>query len=175
MKAGKFGGGTRVLHTGEIVNINGDPDKLIVGKNGAIGGQLLVFAHAGQIQIGDWFFIGENSRIWSSAGISIGNNVLISHGVEIHDTESHHFDADARSEQTRQILLHGHPRVIEGIKAAPIRIEDDVWIGFGATIRKGVTIGARSIIGARAIVDKDVPPGALVKVPATSGLRDKAS
>lgn len=45
----------------------------------------------------------------------------------------------------------------EGTKAAPIVIEDDVWIGAHSIILKGVTIGARSIIGAGSIVTKSVP------------------
>jgi maltose O-acetyltransferase len=41
-------------------------------------------------------------------------------------------------------------------------IEDDVWIGANAIILKGVTIGARSIVGAGAVVSRDVPPDCVV-------------
>jgi len=41
-------------------------------------------------------------------------------------------------------------------------IEDDVWIGFKATILKGVTIGRGSVIAAGSVVTKDVPPYTLV-------------
>jgi acetyltransferase-like isoleucine patch superfamily enzyme len=46
--------------------------------------------------------------------------------------------------------------------AAPVIIEDDVWIGFNATILKGVTIGKGSIIQPGAVVLKSVPAGAIV-------------
>ena len=47
-------------------------------------------------------------------------------------------------------------------KSAPIMIGDHVWIGFGATILGGVTIGDGAIVAAGAVVTKDVPPKALV-------------
>ncbi|MED9897624.1 MAG: acyltransferase [Prevotella sp.] len=46
----------------------------------------------------------------------------------------------------------------EGTKSAPIVIEDDVWVGAHSIILKGVTIGARSIIGAGSVVTKNIPP-----------------
>jgi acetyltransferase-like isoleucine patch superfamily enzyme len=46
--------------------------------------------------------------------------------------------------------------------AKPIVIGDGVWIGFGAIVLGGVTIGDRSVIGAGAVVSKDVPPDSIV-------------
>ena len=149
-----LGSGWRILQTGSVVNIGGGRDRITLGKKCAIGGQLLVFAHGGQIRLGDYVFVGEGSHIWSAAEIMIGNRVLISHGVEIHDTESHSLDAQARAAQTIHIMEKGHPAEIEGIRSKAIRIGDDVWIGYGAVVRKGVTIGDRAIIGARSIVDR---------------------
>ena len=45
----------------------------------------------------------------------------------------------------------------EGTKSPPIVIEDDVWVGAHSIILKGVTIGARSIIGAGSVVTKSIP------------------
>ena len=45
----------------------------------------------------------------------------------------------------------------EGTKSAPVVIEDDVWIGAHSIILKGVTIGARSVIGAVSVVTKSIP------------------
>jgi acetyltransferase-like isoleucine patch superfamily enzyme len=162
-----FGRWSIVSSTGDVVNISRKRDRLIIGENCVISGQLQVFAHAGRIRIGDWVFVGQGSRLWSSAELVVGNRVLISHNVEIHDTESHPLDAEARAAQTRDIFKRGHPKTIEGIRSAPIRTGNDVWIGFGATVRKGVTIGDRAIIGARAIVDRDVPADSVVRVSAT--------
>jgi acetyltransferase-like isoleucine patch superfamily enzyme len=162
-RAAKIGSRSHVKAAGRVINISGFQDRLSIGEDCVICGQVLVFAHAGRISIGDWVFVGEGTHIWSSANIHIGSRVLISHNVEIHDTDSHPLNPEARFLQTKEIFTHGHPREIEGIRAQPIRIGNDVWIGFGATIRKGVTIGDRAIIGARAVVDKDVPEDGMVK------------
>ncbi|RIK30587.1 MAG: acetyltransferase [Anaerolineae bacterium] len=54
------------------------------------------------------------------------------------------------------------PMRLQGYKKySPVRIEDDVWIGARATILPGVTIGKGAIIGASAVVTKDVPPYAI--------------
>ncbi|MEE4213008.1 MAG: DapH/DapD/GlmU-related protein [Parvularcula sp.] len=88
--------------------------------------------------------------------------MLISHNVNIHDTNGHPLDPDARHLQYQSIATVGHPSEIETILANPIAIEDKVWIGFGATILKGVTIGEGAIVAAGAVVTKDVPPYSIV-------------
>ncbi|MGD9920008.1 MAG: DapH/DapD/GlmU-related protein [Pseudorhodoplanes sp.] len=158
-----IGARTRFTDSGEAINIAGIKDRIVVGSDCVIAGQLLVFAHGGRITIGDFAFVGRGTHIWSSSDLVIGSRVLISHNVEIHDTESHPLDPQARASQTIAILTSGHPREITGIRASKVVIGNDVWIGFGATIRRGVKIGDRAIIGANAIVDRDIPPDGLVK------------
>ena len=120
------------------------------------------------IKIGDWVFIGGGTRIWSAAEIVIGDRVLISHNVDIHDTNSHPIDAVSRFAQTKSIFSSGHPRQDPGIKSTPIHIGSDVWIGFGATILRGVRIGDRAIIGARAVINTDVPADAIIRAEPTA-------
>jgi maltose O-acetyltransferase len=94
--------------------------------------------------------------------ITIGNRVLIAHDVNIHDHTAHSRDARERHAHFRHIVEKGHPSNTEGlpgVKTAPVVIEDDVWISFGVTILKGVHIGAGSIVAARSIVTKNIPPG----------------
>lgn len=150
---------------GSVTNLGHRPDSISIGERSNIQGEILTFAHAGKIQIGKWLYLGPRSTIWSSDinGISIGDRVLISYDVHIHDTNSHPLDAQKRFMQTRAILEQGHPKSDPGIKSAPITIGDDVWIGYGASIMKGVTIGARAIIGANCVVSNDVPEDAIVK------------
>lgn len=51
---------------------------------------------------------------------------------------------------------------VEVMTKGPIVLEDDVWIGYGATVLSGVTLGKGSVVGAGALVCKDVPPYAIV-------------
>lgn len=94
--------------------------------------------------------IGDNvgmsaTRLWIGKRLTIGNNVKIGACTLLIDTDSHPIDYNIRRTSN------------EGTKASPITIEDDVWIGAHSIILKGVTIGARSIIGAGSVVTKDIP------------------
>ena len=50
----------------------------------------------------------------------------------------------------------------KGYKSAPVVIEDDVWLGFRSIILPGISLGKGSVVGAGAVVTKDVPPYAVV-------------
>jgi acetyltransferase-like isoleucine patch superfamily enzyme len=158
----ELGHGSRLLEGANVYNIRKVRESIWIGKNSLIGGDLLTFAHGGEIRIGDWCYVGKGSHIWSGASVRIGDRVLISHGVNIHDCDSHPKDAGDRHRQFVQIATRGHPIDIRTIASEPIRIDDDVWIGFNASIMKGVVIGARSIIAAGSIVTRSVPPDSMV-------------
>jgi acetyltransferase-like isoleucine patch superfamily enzyme len=150
----------------DIENTHGDPSKVSVGANSYIRGRLLTYGHGGRIKIGDWVYVGVRTEIWSMESIEIGNRVLISHDVNIHDGAAHSSDAAERHNHFREILTKGHPTRSEdlpGVKSSPVIINDDAWISFGVTILRGVTIGAGSVIAAGAIVTKDVPAGMLYR------------
>ncbi len=152
----QLGPEAKLMKGAEIVNLNGDPNAISIGSHSLIRGQLLVFWNGGNIRIGEWSYVGESSRIWSQSSVSIGNNVLISHLVDIHDTDSHPIDFRERRDDARRIL--GGSKYEQGsTQIASVIIEDDVWIGFKASILKGVRIGAGAIIAAGSIVTKDVP------------------
>lgn len=153
--------GARFLSGGSISNIAGRSECISVGTGSRIAGQLLVFRHGGAIRIGEWCYVGEGSRIWSARRVDIGNRVLISHGVNIHDCDSHSLDPEARHRQFRAIAVSGHPQEIDNIDSSAIEIEDDVWIGFNATVLKGSHIGARTIVAAGSIVMGAVPADSL--------------
>ena len=152
---------TQFVAGAEVLNILGDRDAIRIGAHTVIAGQLQTFGHAGRIEIGDWCFVGPGSRIWSSAAVKVGHRVLISHGVNVHDTNSHPVDAAERHAHFVDIVERGHPRRIDSIAAAPVTIGDDVWIGFNSIVMKGVTIGRGAIIAAGSVVTRDVPEFAL--------------
>ena len=140
-----------------VDNFQKNKSAIRVGSRTHIKGQLMVFANGGSITIGDDCYVGENSRIWSMSAIKIGNRVLISHGVNIHDTNSHSIYASERHDHFRKIASTGHPLNLDSVTSLPIVIGDDVWIGFNASIMKGVTIGNGAIIGANTVITKSIP------------------
>lgn len=154
--------GAELCAEAQITNLLGDKQKIRVGKNSRIRGHLLTYGHGGDISIGDWSYVGVRTEIWSMESIFIGDRVLISHDVNIHDGTAHSLDTEERHLHYRRILETGHPRAaseLPGVKATPVIIEDDVWISFGVIVLRGVRIGKGSVIAAGSIVTRDVPPG----------------
>jgi len=151
-----LGNGTHFYPASRVGNFQNRRSAIMVGTDCHILGELIVFGHGGNIRVGESCFIGEDSRIWSAESITIGDRVLISHNVNIHDNNAHSFSACNRHLHFNQIFSGGHPKHLEDVPSAPIIIQDDVWIGFNSTIMKGVTIGQGAIIGAASVVTKDV-------------------
>lgn len=151
----------RFTGTARLFNPMRDAAAIRVGRCSIVAGELLVFAHGGRIEIGDWCFVGEGTRLWSAARISVGDRVLISHGVNIFDNDTHPYDPQARHAHFRAIYEVGHPTRID-LREAPVRIDDDAWIGTGAIVLKGVTIGRAAIVAAHSVVTRDVAPGVIV-------------
>lgn len=96
------------------------------------------------ISIGENTTVGYHTFMFASEKIEIGNNCLIAPFVYLVDSD-HSIDKSKRINQQPN-------------QTAPITIEDDVWIGTGAKILKGVTIGRGAIIAAGAIVKDNVAP-----------------
>jgi acetyltransferase-like isoleucine patch superfamily enzyme len=147
--------------TARIRNNRGSSSKIIIGCHTHMAGELFLFPHGGEITIGEWCFIGEGTRIWSSASVKIGNRVNISHSVNIFDSRTHPLRAVERFEQVKAILKHGHPREIS-LGESPVTICDDAWVGAGAIVLRGVTVGEGAIVGAGSVVTKDVQPYSIV-------------
>jgi acetyltransferase-like isoleucine patch superfamily enzyme len=147
--------GVRLLESCKIYN-NRDRGSIQVGARSVIRGELLTFGHGGEIVIGGFCYVGENSRIWSSCSVKIGDRVLISHAVNIHDNNAHSLSATHRHDHFIAITTLGHPKIAIDILEKAIVIEDDAWIGFGSAILKGVTIGKGAIVAAHSVVTKNV-------------------
>lgn len=146
----------------EVINLQRDRLKIVIGKNTHIRGKLLVFKYGGKINVGDNCYIGDGTRIWSGDSLIIGNNVLISHNVSIVDSNAHEINHLERAERYKELISTGPWESKGSIKTQPIIIRDYAWISFGATILKGVTIGKGAIVGAGAVVTKNVPDWTLV-------------
>jgi acetyltransferase-like isoleucine patch superfamily enzyme len=145
-----------------ISNLRNDHESIVIGARTHVRGELLIFWDTGRIRLGDWCYVGDGSRLWSQASIEIGNYVLISHLVDIHDTNSHPIEWQTRRGDIERILGGKKYESSGAVEKAPVVIEDDVWIGFKASIFKGVRIGRGAIVAAGSVVTKDVPPFTVV-------------
>ncbi len=106
------------------------------------------------IHVGRESFIGESVVVRGQGGVTIGNSVLIAPQAKILAV-NHNFGDAMR------------PIIDQDITAEGIVIQDGAWIGAGASILDGVRVGRGSVIGANAVVTRDVPDHSLaVGVPA---------
>ncbi len=136
-------------------------ERINIGKGTFIRGTISVYPYSGAVTIGQDCYVGEGTKIWSEVSVVIGNRVLISHNVDIHDCNDHPIDSLERHNHYIDILTVGHLSKYD-LCGSPIIIEDDAWVGFGACIMKGVHIGAGAIVAANAVVTKNVPPHVVV-------------
>lgn len=102
---------------------------------------------ANHLEMGVNSFINYDCIMLNNAMVKLGDNVLVGPKVSFY-TAMHPIDA----KQREQWLVY----------AKPITVEDNVWIGGSATILGGVTIGKNAIVGAGAVVTKDVEPNTIV-------------
>lgn len=149
---------------GSIENFSKNAESIRIGENTVINGELIINPYGGDIQIGEFCYIGHNSRIQSDTSIVIGNDVQISYNVSIIDNNAHEINCDERVTTARKILMDGFENLKErgNIIGSQVIIEDKVWINFNCIILKGVTIGTGAVVGAGSVVTKDVPPYTLV-------------
>ena len=110
------------------------------------------------------------TRIWKKLGVDIGEGTYIYRNVVLSTGENERITIGkncvltgctvlAHDASTNRLLglKYGEPSI-----SRPVTIEDECFIGYGAIILMGVTIGKGSIIGAGAVVTKDVPPNSVV-------------
>lgn len=146
----------KLLRYARIRNARRDSSLIRIGAHSIIQGELLLFPNSGEIEIGEWCYVGEGTRIWSAKRVSIGNRALISHNVNIFDNATHPLSAAERHRQFRGISEGARLEGIE-LDEREVAISSDSLIGANSVIMRGVTIGEGSIVGAGSVVTKDVP------------------
>ena len=126
-------------------------DRVTVGRFAIIRGS----RQYGAAALGEGLLVGNNSNIGPycyigcSGGIRIGNNVMMAPRVSIF-AENHNF------EDVELTLKE------QGVKRAPVIIEDDCWIASHSVILAGVTIGRGSVVAAGSVVTKSMPPYSII-------------
>jgi putative colanic acid biosynthesis acetyltransferase WcaF len=134
-----------------------------------------------------WCPAGVRATILRAFGAQIGSGVLIRHRVRVHWPWKLSIGADSWIGEGAWLLnleqltigrdvcvsqdalictgSHDHRSPTFEFDNAPIVIEDEVWIAARATVLRGVTVGQGAVVGATALVTRDVPPGATVLAP----------
>ena len=107
------------------------------------------FYSPGGIEIGDYTLIGPNASIGGKYGVKLGSYISMASNISIITIKNNYTD-------------WSKPICFQGDSGKSIEIGDDVWIGVGVVVLAGVKVGRGAILGANAVVTKDVPPYAIV-------------
>jgi acetyltransferase-like isoleucine patch superfamily enzyme len=114
-----------------------------------IGHGTKIRCHEGEVRIGDKTVLGQECTISAYQHVTIGEQCIIADRVMMIDFD--HNVAEVERPIRRQ-----------GIYKRDVRVGNNVWIGYGAQILRGTTVGDNAIIGASAVVTRDVPANAVV-------------
>lgn len=112
-----------------------------IGANSSFS-ECLYILYGQQISIGNRIILGTHCKIYDFSPVTIGDNLLASHGLTL--------------------ISASHDPVTYENRSGPITIGNNVWIGINVTIVGPVTIGDNAVIGACSLVIRDVPSNAIV-------------
>jgi acetyltransferase-like isoleucine patch superfamily enzyme len=104
----------------------------------------LTAAPGATLRLGDAVFVNQGATIHAASSVRIGHHVLVGDLVAIYDTDFHEVEPGA------------------GVRVAPVVLEDNVWLGRGAIVLPGVTVGRNTVVAAGSVVTRTVPPDHVV-------------
>ncbi len=111
-------------------------------------------------------FVGTNAFLHKLRGVTVGKEVKIAHDVVIGPVEPTSITLEDYVTISPRVVIFGHHTFpdIQGKTESinPTKIREGTWICIGATLMPGVTVGKYCVIGAGAVVTKDVPDFTLV-------------
>jgi acetyltransferase-like isoleucine patch superfamily enzyme len=122
---------------------------LRIGRWAWIGHGSKIRVHEGEVSIGAKTVIGQECTISAFQHVSIGRECIIADRVMLID-----FDHGVTEVE--------RPIRVQGIYKRDVRVGHNVWIGYGACILRGVSVGENSIIGTSSVVTKQVPANAVI-------------
>jgi acetyltransferase-like isoleucine patch superfamily enzyme len=123
--------------------------RVVLGRWSWLGHGTKIRAHEGVVEIGAKTVLGQECTISAYQHVSIGRECIVADRVMLID-----FD--------HGVVEVERPIRLQGIYKRDVRVGHNVWLGYGACILRGVTVGDNAIVGTNAVVTKDVEPNAVV-------------
>jgi acetyltransferase-like isoleucine patch superfamily enzyme len=127
----------------------GKDARVVLGRWSWVGHGTKIRAHEGEVIVGAKSVLGQECTISAFQHVSIGRECVIADRVMLID-----FD--------HGVVEVERPIREQGIYKRDVMVGHNVWIGYGASILRGVTVGDNAIIGTSTVVTKDVPDNAVV-------------
>ena len=124
------------------------PVRVFIGSHSALFDDVIL-SGVGEVHIGDRSTIGHNSVLVSRERIQIGNDCMLAAFCYVLDVDHEFADLEKPIPQ-------------QGLRIKPVIVGNDVWVGAGTFILRGVTIGDGAVVAANSVVTEDVPPYTVV-------------
>jgi len=140
-----------------------NPECIQIGDNTHIDTYVKVEAgkaYGGSVKIGKYCHIGNKACLHGGGKLIIGNYVGIATDARVYSASN--FPEDPKNPERFVNMSVMAPASQQYVLKKPVIIEDYAWVGMGAIILPGVRIGKGAVVGACSIVNKDVPPYAVV-------------
>ncbi len=136
------------------------PAALTMGTaSGAYDMTTFAVGPSGRVSVGDYACLNSTS-FFCERRISVGAHCLLAWGVVLSDTWAHAPVPARRAAMLRSALSSGRP-LPSLPEAAPVTLQENVWVGFDSVILPGVTLGRGCVIGCKSLVATDIPPYAV--------------
>jgi acetyltransferase-like isoleucine patch superfamily enzyme len=123
---------------------NGNKGSIFLGERSEVERNCIFHAYGGEIEIGNGVFIGPGTTLYGHGGITIGDRSLIAMNCCILSSE--------HTVPSRTKFIRDMPD-----KRLSTRLGTDVWLGASVVVLGGVSIGNGCVVGAGAVVTKDLP------------------
>ena len=131
-----------------------------LGTNANIRGEVSV--QDGRFWLGSNSFVNHGAEVRCEESVRIGDYVFISYFVDIYDSNTHSLDWRMRKREVESGYPNLTLRGIQHAATAPVELGDHVWVGKQAAVLKGCHLGARSVVGTRAVVTVSCPEDSLL-------------
>jgi len=122
--------------------------RVVLGRWSWLGHGCKVRAHEGEVLIGAKSVLGQECTISAYQHVSIGRECIVADRVMLID-----FD--------HGVVEVERPIRLQGIYKRDVNVGHNVWIGYGACVLRGVTVGDNAVIGTSSVVTKDLPENAV--------------
>ncbi len=122
---------------------------LRIGRWAWIGNDSKIRVHEGEVSIGAKTVMGQECTISAYQHVSIGRECILADRVMLIDFDHGVVEVD-------------RPIRLQGIYKRDVRVGHNVWMGYGACVLRGVSVGNNAIVGTNTVVTRDVPENAVV-------------
>ncbi|HEX5145632.1 MAG TPA: acyltransferase [Conexibacter sp.] len=122
--------------------------RVVLGRWSWLGHGCKVRAHEGEVSIGAKSVLGQECTISAYQHVSIGRECIVADRVMLIDFDHGVVEVD-------------RPIRLQGIYKRDVHVGHNVWIGYGACVLRGVTVGDNTVVGTSSVVTKDLPANAV--------------